>query len=376
MDFYTNIHTHIFNLKCVPDRFYGFSIIRFLSNNLVSKRICILLKFLMPLSKSDMFNRVANTILIGSKKNQDLIFSGLLNTYKHLNMRFVVHSLDMDMMKAGKAANNYETQITQLFEVKKKYLNELLPFLSIDPRKKYPGSLGKYLLDKFTKYGFVGIKLYPPLGFYPFDPELIPLYDFAVNYEIPILVHCTKNGIFYQGKLEHQHIYPLNLNPKPYLNHDYSGMSRLKVREFKNNFTNPANFEEVLLLNKYKTLKICFAHFGGFDEIEKASQGDVTNNFYLEIKRMLMCKDYPNLYTDISYTLSAGDRVINSIISDIKVPGLRDKILFGTDYYLTNLKKAETKLFDDFIKKIPAHDFRKIAIDNCNAFLKSAFYKP
>ncbi len=376
MDFYTNIHTHIFNLKCVPDRFYGISIVRFLSNNLVSKRICFLLKFLIPLSRKDMFNRVANTLLIGSKKNQDLIFSSLLNAYGHLNMRFVVHSLDMDMMNAGRAANNYESQITQLFEVKKKYLNELLPFLSIDPRKKYPGSLRKYLFDKFTKFGFVGVKLYPALGFYPFDPGLTPLYDFAVKYEIPILVHCTKSGIFYQGKLERQHIYPLNLNPMLHHKHDYSGMSRLKVKEFKNNFTHPANFEDVLSMNKYNTLKICFAHFGGSDEIEKAAQGNKANNFYLEIKRVLMCKDYPNLFTDISYTLSAGDKVIHSILSDIKEPGLRDKILFGTDYYLTNLEKTETKLFDDFIKRIPAHDFKHISVDNCNTFLKSTFYKP
>jgi len=136
MNSYTNNHTHIFNLKSVPDKFRGVPIGNLLSKRYISKPIAFLMKRLWP-SKTDVLERFANFMLIGSRKNQNLVYEDLRSAY-HLKMKFVVLSLDMDKMEAGNLINNYETQITELFEVKKKFPNELLPFISVDPRKDYP----------------------------------------------------------------------------------------------------------------------------------------------------------------------------------------------------------------------------------------------
>ncbi len=371
---YTNIHTHIFNLKCVPRRFYEFPVAKLLGKILALIGISRFLKLMVPVSKKDMFDRYTNVLLIGSKKNQDMIFEELLESYNHLKMRFVVHSLDMDMMEAGETYSNYETQITQLFEVKKKFPDQLLPFLSVDPRKDYNGSLYNYVKDKFDRHGFIGIKLYPALGFYPFNPKLTGLYDFAVENNIPITVHCDKDGIFYQGQLQREHLLPDNLNLNSIYNHDYRYMAEEKIKDFKNNFSNPRNFDEVLSV--YPKLKLCFAHFGGTNEIKNSGTTSSDSNFHLKIKELLENPSYPNLYTDTSYILSENKKIIDLIVNDIKNPVYRNRILFGSDFYMTAWKKKETKLFSDFLKWIAPHDFQQIAVNNCNTFLSSYYYTP
>ena len=335
------------------------------------------MKRLWP-SKTDVLERFANFMLIGSRKSQKLVFEDLKSAY-HLKMKFVVLSLDMDKMEAGNLINNYETQITELFEVKKKFPNRLLPFISVDPRKDYPQGVGKYLEQKFKEYGFVGIKLYPALGYYPFNPELEPVYDFACKHNVPLMIHCTRAGIWFQGDIRTEHLLPENFNPKPVYNYDFTNQrkKKIKVKVFKDNFTKPENFVEILEQEKYRNLKICFAHFGGSSEIlksKKSGSDTPETNFYLNIKKLM--EKYPNVYTDISYTLSKMKKVKSFIIPDIQNPVFRNRILFGTDFFMTIQEKSEKRLVNEFLDQISTDDFNQIAKTNANYYLKSDFYKP
>ncbi|MCD4736095.1 MAG: amidohydrolase [Bacteroidales bacterium] len=377
MAIYTNIHTHIFNLKCVPDRFYGFPAAKLLSKRAVSWGLATVLKWIVPFSQKDRLDRYAKILLVGSKKNQYLVFMDLKNSY-HMRMRFVVLSLDMDMMEAGKPENNYETQLTHLFEVKKKHLNNLLPFLSIDPRKQYPKPLYDYIREKFDKYGFVGLKIYPALGYFPFDPKLEDLYKFAVDNNIPVMTHCTKGGVYFQGKIRQEHLKPANLNPNPVYDHDYTKDAKKRIKHFKNHFTHPRNFEEVLAV--YPQLKICFGHFGGSSQVIKSlgSQDNTpVTNFFLKDKEMVANKKYPNVFADVSYTLSEIKKIRKYLVDDvIQDPTFRNRVMFGTDYFLTIMEKKEKRLVDEFLDQIPPYDFQKIAVENCNEYLTSTYYQP
>jgi len=42
---------------------------------------------------------------------------------------------------------------------------------------------------------FKGIKIYPPLGYLPTHPNLAPVFDYCVQYDIPITLHCSPGGI-------------------------------------------------------------------------------------------------------------------------------------------------------------------------------------
>ena len=374
MSIYTNSHTHIFNIECAPRRFIGIKLPQIIYNRKIVKGVTSVLKFLIPSSK-DKLDRYANFLLIGTRKNQGLIWKDLIAAYAHMRTRFVVLSLDMDMMEAGNPKNNYETQITELFSVKEKYRNQLLPFVCVDPRKTYRNGMRNYLEEKFLRYGFLGIKLYPALGFYPFDPDLEEVYRFACENNLPVMVHCTKGGVWFQGEIINKHLLPSNFNPDPVYQYDFRDQRNDKNRKFKNNFSNPKNYEEVLTV--FPKLKLCFGHYGGSSEIVnsiKNGSNTIESNFYLKIKDLM--DKYENVYADVSYTLSEIKKVKSFLLADLENKKYKERIMFGTDFYMTIQENSEKRLVDNLLKHISADDFHQIAVINSKNYLHSSFYNP
>lgn len=137
-------------------------------------------------------------------KTQGKVFDLLEKTYAK-GTKFVVLSMDMDYMKAGKAVKPYLEQIEDLKKVKRNN-PEMLPFLFLDPRRvaetKHLSGKRNYLnflKSELQKRNFNGIKLYPALGYYPFDKDLIDSFLFAQKYQIPIMTHCIEGTVFYRG---------------------------------------------------------------------------------------------------------------------------------------------------------------------------------
>jgi predicted TIM-barrel fold metal-dependent hydrolase len=44
-------------------------------------------------------------------------------------------------------------------------------------------------IDKYIDEGFVAIKLWPPVGFYPDDPAFFPIYEHIAHDPVPVVVH-------------------------------------------------------------------------------------------------------------------------------------------------------------------------------------------
>ncbi|TNJ34144.1 amidohydrolase family protein [Prosthecochloris vibrioformis] len=124
-------------------------------------------------------------------------------------------------------------------------------------------------IASITPYHFMGIKVYPPLGFNPWpveegagNPEgemekVRYLYEFCIAHTIPITAHCSPGGFLVDSR--------------------YSA------------FSDPSRWE--LVLREYPGLRLNLAHFGGADS--KAWQR--------KIVELILSGKYPNLYTDISY---------------------------------------------------------------------------
>ncbi len=372
-----NAHTHIFTTKCIPENFLGKGLIRIISIPLINKLMLKLLRQILP-GQSDFLSKYANFLAIGSNKNQEAVFRDLVDSYDD-TCRFVVLTLDMDHMGAGRAEVNYNTQLYEVLQLKLKYMQSLLPFVSVDPRRGTAQELLALVKKYVEEYGFVGIKLYPALGFYPFDPNLDLVYQYAEANEIPLMTHCTKAGVYYKGKtFSEQQIWPKDLDGKQLPQNDHRKSSHLKNRHFKNFFTDPDNYRQVL--SKYPKLKICIAHYGGSTEIErfygKRKKKDEVNglgNFYEKTRKLLEDKKFPNVRTDISYTLAA-NKIFPELIADIKNSDLRDNILFGTDYFMTIIEKNERKLVSEFRQAIDAKDFSQIANANVKSYLNSSFF--
>lgn len=370
-----NVHTHIFNVKCAPDRFYGAPVARFFSLVPQSARtLAGWLRRLNPWSDQDLLERYAKLLEVGSERRQQDIFERLLDHYAaYPGARMVVLTLDMDYMGAGEAVNNYVTQLHEVAEVKVRYPDRLIAFFCADPRRP---NLMPLLREYVQHRGFSGIKLYPALGFYPFDPALRPVYEFAMQYNLPIITHCDMGGIFYRGPLTAAHLQPRSLNPAV-AQRDFSAHAALRMRHFKNLFTDPANFRDVLELPEFRQLKICFAHFGGKEMIEGHVDQATRSNWYDTIRQLM--QHYPNVYADVSYTLShTRGRVRDRLLAFIRDAAMQSRVLFGTDYYMTVREKDEPALVQQFVSGYGLTDaeFQRLAKENNERFLHTTFYRP
>ena len=67
-----------------------------------------------------------------------------------------------------------------------KYPGRFIAFAGIDPRRPKAPELLEWAIRKL---GVRGLKLYPPMGFYPYDKAAYPLYELCEAEELPVLFH-------------------------------------------------------------------------------------------------------------------------------------------------------------------------------------------
>jgi predicted TIM-barrel fold metal-dependent hydrolase len=350
-------------------------------------------------------------------KTQGKIYDLLEKTYAK-GTKIVVLSMDMDYMAAGKAIKPYMQQIEDLKKVKQNN-PDLLPFIFLDPRRiEETKNLPKrknycnYLKSELHKGNFSGIKLYPALGYYPFDKNLIDSFLFAQENEIPLMTHCIEGTVFYRGKKKPE------WNYHPILTYKKRGVDIPQPiplpqegnYQWSTNFTHPLNYHCLLDSEKLSfflgyecdlsKLKICLAHFGGTKEWNKY-EADGWNNYnkninhaseedYNKLKNTLNHKSkrtiwwnaswlsviydllikYDNVYTDVSFILFNEELfpMLKFILNDSKVS---DKILYGTDYYVVTQKRSEKALHQNLRSYLGEDLFLKIANENPKKFLKS-----
>lgn len=306
----------------------------------------------------EMIQRYLNIGRYAFHKEQKTILSKLKSQYPH-DTSFVILPMDMDYMDAGECKTRYRDQMEKLAELKNmpSNKNSVHPFVFADPRrivkveqeKRYePGDkeyfnwtiqndkivLGDCFLKEYLEtYRFAGIKIYPALGYFPFDEKLLPLWKYASDNDIPIMTHCIKGVIFYRGlKKQEWNTHPVfkQAMQQEDKNNDEDGfkddnqlesegtvteyiplvLPELKNVDFSYNFTHPLNYlclldEELLrslitaakennpnttlvelfgysdpeteLKHNLKNLKICLAHFGGDDEWKRYFEKDRYN---------------------------------------------------------------------------------------------------
>src|SRR6266566_4068563 len=126
----------------------------------------------------------------------------------------------------------------------------IIPFAAVDPRHERIVEKTKGLLES----GFRGIKLYPPIGYHPYDRRLWPLYDYAQEREIPVLTHCSRPAsVQFHGTPTAQ----MEIDPETALPRS----PRLDRPQLLTWFTDPFSYRT--LLTNYPRLRVCLAHFGG-----------------------------------------------------------------------------------------------------------------
>ncbi|HTL80561.1 MAG TPA: amidohydrolase family protein [Bacteroidia bacterium] len=370
---YYNAHTHIFTAQYVPNNVVGLPIMNFLAQYPVAQKVAKVAKLLTFGRVNRSYERVAKFAEIGLGKSQEVIFEQLHDYYKGWgDVRFVILPMDMEQMGAGQPASNYYSQLDEIIRLRAKgnYANIILPFLFVDPRRP-EFTNGKVLLEwvkpYFEKYGFIGIKMYPALGYYPFDEKLDELYAWAQETQVPILYHCIDGVIHYRGSLS-------GIQP-PRFSSKFHNLKETDPAKYQWNFTEPDNYHHVLKM--FPKLKINLAHYGGEDKIVPKAR------WYTTIRELVAGDN--NVYTDVSFSLN-DPRIFSTIhgdVNDAANKNLGEKILFGTDFYVVEKNKDEAYLRDELRSALDRMDksagiaissFDRMASVNPTRFLTSDFY--
>jgi len=396
-------------------------------------------KFLKDITGSanlELLRRYYNIALLSKDRSQEAIFRILKNSYP-ADSQFVILPMDLDYIEAGKASQNYLEQLAELIKIKQdpKHSSALKPFIFADPRRiENQPEYYQTIINCLEKENFSGIKIYPALGYYPFDKHLLELYLYACNREIPILTHCIRGVIFYRGlKKKEWDRHPIFTETKNEI------IIALQLKEFKNidfinNFTHPLNYlclldpdflkmvlfflqegdpltkklyglygftkndspGESILVNDLKKLKLCFGHFGGEDEWAKYITKDRSHYDNKFTRDPLYFDTFKNPALAASWHIETWYSIIRSIMmnpdypnvyadisfiiydekiisllkSSLQVPHLQDRILYGTDFYVVRQKGTDKKFWLDISAHLDAGDINRIAVVNPSGFIK------
>ena len=190
-----NCHTHTFTIDHVPHKFIkigNIGLVNLFSGPVFRKPLKWLLRNILPFTDRDLLDRYANFVELTANKTQEDTFTRIREYYP-AGTKFIVLSMDMKYMAAGKPKCDLREQLDDLNKLYQKFPDLIFPFVAVDPRRKNALSI----LKKYVKeHKFRGIKLYPRLGFYPTDKRLWPIYEFAQEENIPILTHCSRGGVY------------------------------------------------------------------------------------------------------------------------------------------------------------------------------------
>ncbi len=347
-----NCHIHTFTSKAVPDRTLPLRVVQ-LTRSRVGAAIARGILRLLPFRR---FDRLAAFVGIGNKSSQAEIVQEAMRYYP-ADTRFVVLAMDFEFMKAGKSSQSYEKQLAELRELKVQYGDRILPFVAADPRRP---EVFRVVREHLEEHEFAGIKIYPPLGYYPVDEGLREVYEYAQENGVPVLAHCSRGGVYYKGRI------------KPEMRrHPRTGeiFKERKNKAFTDHYTDPRNYKYVL--EEFPELKICLAHYGGVEEWKKYLRDpwpseDLEESWLSLISELI--RKHPNVYTDISFTASE-KRFWPLAKVLLNTESLQDRILFGSDFYMVRIKAKERVFAVELRAAVGEPEFRRMAEANARAFL-------
>lgn len=413
------------------------------------KNILWLISKLMPVVKTLAKKKFKNDEL---QNAIDQIHADIKEFHKSIERK---SAKEMEIFDDG----NYEQQVAELEYLEAKNKN-IRPFFSVDPRREYSGQANMIALleDKLLmpEARFAGINLYTPAGFSPTDPILMDtskqkgVYEFCIENKIPITVHnsnagfaCFSRFLHVRGDVYHHNVVvPIDEVVK--FHYDFFSLKAADaIKERAHYLNHPKLWEKVL--QKFPTLAINFAHFGGGGEIMdyinykiidinietvilenriqhiSAEQKTIMRAAFQKKGRYMQMKDsltiqergevwniiyaagiidnwskaifdliknpaYPNAYIDLS-CFSVGTLLRNpqnnelnfSIKENLKnfkrcffdklTDYEKSKVLYGSDYFLTQFFGTTMQQYFDDFKAAFGADFGLIAETNPKRFL-------
>ena len=236
----------------------------------------------------------------------------------------------------------FRKQVRQTIRQVYRYPGRVLPFYAVNPlRTDFVRKTKKALKD----HPFVGVKLYPSLGYSVNADGLHEIYDYCAENDLPITMHCNGEGFCRDDASV------ANANP----------------------------FYWTDILEKTPKLKVCFAHFGGDEKFSRAHapkelKADDKPDAWAGSILHLMEKYPGKVFADISFhTAPMGEKGDAGYFAKLK--GLIEdehyqrRILWGSDHFLIQMRISEENYREFFEKYLDDRSFKQIAEENPLNFL-------
>lgn len=290
--------------------------------------------------------------------------SGLLENNQNVNgFDMLFNTIDELLQENDHSSENllavskmdaFDVQYKQLIALRNRHSLVIKPFFAVDSRRGDIFEKMKYALEKDN---FAGVKMYCPNGYSPLDPRLDEVYLYCIEKNIPITAHCSFGGF---ATLENK------VNVQGAIYNDNQVIPYEGELKFTKKVVQSGGVEErALALNhpdlwnavlyKYKGLKLNLAHMGIRNVDNQEKRYEWSN---LIIKMML---EHENLYTDLScmskkesiaYLWALAAKADQRCDFNLKIT---DRIMFGTDFWLSMLFKDLKLYMEDFESVFASH---------------------
>jgi len=342
-----NCHIHTFTSQHVPESFPfpGAQYIR--DNPTIILGLAWMARLFGQEHLSDQLKRLYQFQQQGERASQQEILDDVADHYPS-DSRFIILPMALQQTGFGKVPVSLKDQHDELAQMRDLALGRdtIVPFATLDPRD--PGSVAE-CQRALTDLGFQGLKIYPRLGFAPDDDALMQtIYPMVDKLDIPVMTHCSRGGV--QGS---------------------------DVCDYKGDgFTRPHAYLPVL--RAFPNMRLCFAHFGGqvdWSAYVNATETRGRENWMEQIRDMIGGGRYPNVWTDISYTLFQFDDfapLLRLLLEgdDLASQRLRRRVLFGSDFYMTRQEELSERAVSIRLRNVLGEDlFKQIAETNPQVWL-------
>lgn len=230
--------------------------------------------------------------------------------------------------------NNYLAQLSGTSEAAVQRPGRILSFVAVNPVREGHFNLMRRALEEM---GYVGVKLYPSLGYKVSLPEIGVVLDYCVEHDVPVLVHCTAGGFFKSATTAA--------------------------------YGHPKHWRG--LLEDRPELRVCFAHFGGWGGLSGALPQQ--KEWADEILGLM--ESFPEVYADVSYhvdMMSGGDverQYLDALGRLLDHDLYGERILFGTDGWLVRLHLPDQSFWRYFEEMLSAEAFARIAEETPRRYL-------
>lgn len=347
MQGFINVHCHLLNFNFVPDSFVeARAPVR---EWMLRHRLIGWLAGgarLLPLTR---YERIDEALAI-MRKDIDDVAIDLVSEMKEANIALSVPlMMDLEIASFGeKPECPYRYQVQLVSDIAGRYPGKIMPFVMFDPRRRSVWDLTRMALEEM---GFLGVKMYPPLGYHP-DPtsmlneaevnrELENLYEYCERESVPVTTHCSRGGA-YSNEL-------------------------IRCRKLARDYCQPSSWRGVL--ERHPKLYLNFAHFGGVEDFMKIWDGRADS----WSRDILGLMEHDNVYADISShyhgALDEGRtyfQVLRRLVEDSRAA---DRIVFGTDWPMSRHTWKDKAYVKSLEQELAPAVLQRIAFENPLNFL-------